>query len=89
MHESTSRHFPLLIQLEYSDTDNALRRLTLFLEVLGTRPLPGSLDLISQLMDLSSQVMQSVSPAQADVSYIEQLLMSAIDNAADKVTVRC
>ena len=40
-------------------------------------------------MDLSSQVMQSVSPAQADVSYIEQLLMSAIDNAADKVTVRC
>ncbi|KAK2465147.1 hypothetical protein APHAL10511_002839 [Amanita phalloides] len=68
------------------DTDNTIRRLTLLAEVLGTRPLPGSLDLVSQLLDMSSRIMHSVSQAEADVAYIEQLLMSAIENAADKIT---
>lgn len=55
--------------------------------MLGTRSLPGSLDLISHLLETLNRVVQSVSPTQADVSYIEQLLMSAIENAANKITV--
>lgn len=70
-----------------STLDNGHQRLSLFVEVLGTRSLPGSLDLISHLLETLNRVVQSVSPTQADVSYIEQLLMSAIENAANKITV--
>lgn len=61
------------------------------MEILGTKSLPGSLDLISHLLDTLSRVVQTLPPAQADVSYIEQLLMSAIESAASKVKVsfRC
>ncbi|KAF8626030.1 hypothetical protein AX15_005120 [Amanita polypyramis BW_CC] len=68
------------------DADGALGRLTLLIEVLANNPIPCSLDLVTQLLDMSSRFTQSVSPAQADISYIEQLLMSAIDNTADKLT---
>jgi U3 small nucleolar RNA-associated protein 10 len=58
-----------------------------FVEVLEARPLPGSLDLISHLLETLNRVVQSVSPAQADVSYIEQLLMSTIESSASKIKV--
>ncbi|KAJ3515006.1 hypothetical protein NLJ89_g2035 [Agrocybe chaxingu] len=64
---------------------DSLPRLSLLVEILGTKSLPGSLDLISRLLDTLNQVVQSLPPAQADVSYIEQLLMSAIESAASKV----
>lgn len=57
------------------------------MEVLGTRPLHGSLDLVSHLLETLNRVVQSVSPVQADVSYVEQLLMSAIENSASKIKV--
>ncbi|KDR78387.1 hypothetical protein GALMADRAFT_245550 [Galerina marginata CBS 339.88] len=66
--------------------DDVLPRLGFLVEILGTKSLPGSLDLISHLLDTLSKVVQALSPAQADVSYIEQLLMSAIENAASKMT---
>ncbi|GLB44223.1 putative U3 small nucleolar RNA-associated protein 10 [Lyophyllum shimeji] len=66
-------------------SEDALSRLTLFVEVLGTRSLPGSLDLISHLLETLNRVLQSQSAAQGDVSYVEQLLMSAIENVANKV----
>ncbi len=57
------------------------------MEILGTKSLPGSLDLITHLLDTLSKVVQTLPPTQADVSYIEQLLMSAIESAASKVKV--
>ncbi|KAF8630264.1 hypothetical protein AX17_005450 [Amanita inopinata Kibby_2008] len=69
-----------------SDPGNNLRQLTLLVEVLGTTSLPGSLDLISKLLDTLNRVAQSISPTQADVNYIEQLLISAIENAAEKIS---
>ncbi|KAF9468309.1 hypothetical protein BDZ94DRAFT_1246474 [Collybia nuda] len=66
--------------------DDSHQRLSLLTEVLGTRSLPGSLDLISHLLETLNRVIQSVSPAQADINYIQQLLMSAIENVANKIT---
>ncbi|KAG6902641.1 hypothetical protein C0995_013766 [Termitomyces sp. Mi166 len=66
-------------------SENTLPRLGLFVEVLGARSLPGSLDLISNLLETLNRVLQSVTAAQTDVNYVEQLLMSAIENAATKV----
>ncbi|KAF8064012.1 hypothetical protein FPV67DRAFT_198389 [Lyophyllum atratum] len=66
-------------------SEDALPRLSLFVEVIGTRSLPGSLDLISNLLETLNRVLQSESTAQADMSYVEQLLMSAIENAANKI----
>jgi len=56
-------------------------------EILGTKSLPGSLDLVSHLLETLNRVVQSISPNQADVSYVEQLLMSAVDSAASKIVV--
>lgn len=73
--------------LLYSVDDNVLPRLSLLAEVLGTKALPGSLDLITHLLETLNKVVQSASPTQVDVSYIEQLLMSAVENAAEKIVV--
>ncbi|KAF8154101.1 hypothetical protein B0H34DRAFT_800000 [Crassisporium funariophilum] len=67
-------------------SDDTLPRLSLLAEILGTKSLPGSLDLIAQLLDTLNKVVQAFPPAQADVSYIEQLLMSAVESAASKIT---
>ncbi|KAF8901036.1 armadillo-type protein [Gymnopilus junonius] len=66
-------------------TDDILPRLGLLVEILGSKSLPGSLDLISHLLDTLSKTVQALSPAQADVSYIQQLLMSALESAASKI----
>ncbi|KAG6909155.1 hypothetical protein DXG01_001782 [Tephrocybe rancida] len=65
-------------------SEDTMPRLGLFVEVLGARSLPGSLDLISNLLETLNRVSQSATAAQTDVSYTEQLLMSAIENAASK-----
>lgn len=74
--------------LMFSAPEDDLPALSLFVEVLGTKPLPGSLDLISRLLETLNRVVQSASSTSADMSYIEQLLMSAVENAAEKVLVR-
>lgn len=51
------------------------------------KSLPGSLDLIAHLLDTLSKIVQSLPQTQADVSYIEQLLMSAVESAASKINV--
>ncbi|KAG6836982.1 hypothetical protein H0H93_016935 [Arthromyces matolae] len=67
-------------------SEDVLPRLSLFVEVLAARSLPGSLDLISKLLFMLNRVLQSVSTPRTDVNYVEQLLMSAVENAAAKVT---
>jgi U3 small nucleolar RNA-associated protein 10 len=61
--------------------------LALLAEILAASPLPGSIDLISRLLDTLNSVLHYELPAQGDKSYVEQLLMSAIENAAHKVIV--
>ena len=61
--------------------------LTLLAEILSAKPLPGSLDLISRLLDTLNSVLHFEPPAQGDKSYVEQLLMSAVESAAEKVAV--
>ncbi|KAH6904492.1 hypothetical protein BKA70DRAFT_1373519 [Coprinopsis sp. MPI-PUGE-AT-0042] len=64
----------------------SINKLTFFAEALNTVGLPGSVDLISHLLQALSSVVQTFSSLQADVNYTEQLLMSAIDTVASKVT---
>ncbi|KAF9553866.1 hypothetical protein CPC08DRAFT_672807 [Agrocybe pediades] len=66
--------------------EDTLPRLSLLVEVLGTKSLPGSLDLVSRLLDTLSKIVQVLPQDQADVSYTEQLLMSAVENSASKIT---
>jgi hypothetical protein len=49
--------------------------------------LPGSLDLIAHLLETLSKIVQTLPQTQADISYIEQLLMSAVESAASKINV--
>lgn len=65
-----------------------MHQLTLLTEILGTKSLPGSLDLVSALLDTLNKLIQSSSGSQADANYVEQMLMSAIDNAATNIPVR-
>ncbi|PPR01672.1 hypothetical protein CVT24_001501 [Panaeolus cyanescens] len=66
--------------------NNDLSRLTLLAEVLGSKSLPGSLDLVSRLLETLNKVIQAFPSTQADVAYIEQLFMSAIESSTSKIT---
>lgn len=68
-------------------SDDSFPSLTLLAEVLAASVLPGSLDLISRLLDTLNAVLHYELPTQGDKSFVEQLLMSAIENAAGKVVV--
>ena len=56
-------------------------------EVIGSLHIPGSLELISSLLDTLQKVMSNVSPDVADRRFVEQLLMSAIDNVVENFSV--
>lgn len=70
-------------------SDDSFILLTTFVEVLAASDLPGSIDLISRLLDTLNNVLHYETPTQGDKSFVEQLLMSAIDNCAEKVVVSC
>ncbi|KAF9268872.1 hypothetical protein L218DRAFT_536645 [Marasmius fiardii PR-910] len=70
---------------EPGEPGDLLLRLGLLAEVLASMSLPGSLDLISQLLETLSRVMQSKPAVHTDVTFIEQSLMSAIDNTAGNI----
>jgi U3 small nucleolar RNA-associated protein 10 len=62
--------------------------LTLLAEVLGAQSLPGSLDFVARLLETLGLIVQHQSQAQVDMSYLEQLFMTAVENAADNIPVR-
>ncbi|KAJ7146113.1 hypothetical protein C8R44DRAFT_600928 [Mycena epipterygia] len=66
-------------------SDDTFPRLSLLAEVLGSISLPGSLDLVSRLLETLHDVVQSTTPTDADISYIEQSLMSAVEHSAEKI----
>ena len=61
--------------------------MTLLAETLAVIPLPGSMDLIIRLLDVLNNVLHYNSPSQGDKSYVEQLLMSTIENVAERIIV--
>ncbi|KAI0092311.1 armadillo-type protein [Irpex rosettiformis] len=61
--------------------------LTTLAEVLGAKPLPGSSELVSTLLDTLSKTINDGSVASADKAYLEQLLLSAIDNVVTNISV--
>ncbi|KAK0476138.1 hypothetical protein IW261DRAFT_1643515 [Armillaria novae-zelandiae] len=63
-----------------------LPRLSILAEVLATTSLPGSFDVIVAMVQALSSIIQSSSSDNVDISFVEQSMMSAIDNVADKVT---
>ncbi|KAJ7270708.1 hypothetical protein B0H12DRAFT_1229192 [Mycena haematopus] len=67
-------------------SDDSFSRLSLLAEVLASVPLPGSLDLVSRLLETLHGVVQSTTSTDVDISYIEQSLMSAVEQSADKIT---
>jgi hypothetical protein len=67
---------------------DTLSMLTLLAEVLAINALPGSFELISRLLDILNKLVQYVSLPHVDLSYIQQLLMTAVENSASKILVR-
>jgi U3 small nucleolar RNA-associated protein 10 len=70
-----------------SVSDDTFPRLSLLAEILASVPLPGSLDLVSRLLETLHNVVQSNTSADVDMSYIEQSIMSAVEHSAEKITV--
>ncbi|KAF4568223.1 snoRNA-binding rRNA-processing protein utp10 [Pleurotus pulmonarius] len=64
---------------------DSISAFSLFVELLSARDLPASIDLISRLLEALNKVLQLVPSAQNDLSYVQQLLMSTVENVADKV----
>ncbi|KAF9221723.1 hypothetical protein BS17DRAFT_710411 [Gyrodon lividus] len=62
-----------------------LQPLNLLAEVLGTTDIPGSLDLISHLLETLSKVIRSELWGPSDTSYVCQMLMAAIEKSASRV----
>ncbi|OCH90866.1 hypothetical protein OBBRIDRAFT_729952 [Obba rivulosa] len=69
-----------------SSTDEyRLSTLSLLAEVLGSKPVPGSLELITCLLDTLSKVVHDTSAVAADKNYLEQILITAIENAVSSM----
>ena len=61
--------------------------MTLLAETLAAIPLPGSMDLIIRLLDVLNNVLHYDLPSQGDKNYMEQLIMSTVENVAEKIIV--
>jgi U3 small nucleolar RNA-associated protein 10 len=61
--------------------------MTLLCEVLASVSMPGSVELLARLMDLLHKLVQNSSINKSDSNYLQQLLMSVIENTADKIKV--
>ncbi|KAF6750908.1 armadillo-type protein [Ephemerocybe angulata] len=69
-----------------SSEQYSIRELSFLVEILGTKPLPGSIELISHLLQVLNSIVQNLSPTEAEINYTEQLLMSAVETAANGVS---
>ena len=61
--------------------------LVLLAETISSKPLLGSVELASCMLETLNKVVHDVSSSVTDKSYVEQLLMSAVENAAINVPV--
>ena len=70
-----------------SGTRESYASLTLLLEVLGTKPIQSSADLVKAVLDTLGNIIHDTSVSPSDKSYVEQLLLSALDNAVGSIAV--
>ena len=63
-----------------------LRPMTTLAEFLVAHPIPGSVELLSTILDALTRVFHSHSP-QSDANYIMQLLMSILESVASSISV--
>ncbi|RPD60690.1 hypothetical protein L227DRAFT_501246 [Lentinus tigrinus ALCF2SS1-6] len=63
-----------------------LSSLAVLAEVIGSLKIAGSFELVACLLETLSKVVSNVSPDVADRRFVEQLLMSAIENVVDNFT---
>ncbi|KAJ3530702.1 hypothetical protein NM688_g7673 [Phlebia brevispora] len=73
---------------EAAKNDQQYPSLILLAEVLGAKPLPGSVELVSCLLEALSKIFHDAESNATDKSYLEQLFMSALENSAVNVSVR-
>ncbi|KAG0706218.1 hypothetical protein DFH29DRAFT_902720 [Suillus ampliporus] len=69
----------------HGNIEEKMSILTFLAEVLGTKELPGSLDLVTQLLDTLGKIIRYDSPVPSDTSYPCQMLMAAVEQAASKI----
>lgn len=58
------------------------------MEVLSTRQLPGSYELVSALLEILGRVASLRDIAQSEISYLQQLIMAAVEASALQIKVR-
>ncbi|KAH8084910.1 armadillo-type protein [Cristinia sonorae] len=63
-------------------SNDTLFSLSLLAEILGSKSLPGSVELISALLDTLSKVVHDAPAGAGDKVFVEQVLMSALENVA-------
>lgn len=56
-------------------------------EVIGSLKFTGTLELVACLLETLNKVTTNISPDVADRRFVEQLLMSAIENAVENLPV--
>ncbi|KAJ8583913.1 hypothetical protein M405DRAFT_936925 [Rhizopogon salebrosus TDB-379] len=69
----------------HGNVEEKMSMLTFLAEILGTKELPGSLDLLTQLLDTLGKIIHHDSPVPSDTSYLCQMLMAAVEEAASKI----
>ncbi|KLO17716.1 hypothetical protein SCHPADRAFT_845947 [Schizopora paradoxa] len=67
------------------DSNFDLSRLTFFAEALVSQQLPGSLELVAELLEVLGQVVNGATASHSETGYVEQLLMTAVDSCASQV----
>ncbi|KAG1852147.1 hypothetical protein DFJ58DRAFT_791745 [Suillus subalutaceus] len=75
-----------LANSSHGNVEEKMSLFTFLAEVLGTKELPGSLDLLTQLLDTLGKIIHYDSPIPSDTSYPCQMLMAAVEQAASKIT---
>ncbi|THH26927.1 hypothetical protein EUX98_g7265 [Antrodiella citrinella] len=63
-------------------SNDSLSSLSLLAEILGSQKLLGSVELISSLLETLTRVVHDAPPATGDQVFVEQVLMSALENVA-------
>ena len=58
------------------------------MEVLSTQQLPGSYELVSALLEILGRVASLQGIAQSEISYLQQLIMTAVEASALQIKVR-
>jgi U3 small nucleolar RNA-associated protein 10 len=69
------------------ESDTALQTITCLTEVIASRTLPGSIDLVRTLLETLGRLCQAHAPARSDYDYVEQLLISALESSVSQIRV--